>query len=110
MIDRSRAKTATIRIARSRRWLNAARAFKISLDGELIGRVRNGRTEHFNVVTGDHLLFVKCGWSKSDPVAFRVEPGATVQFRCDGGELAEWWVRNTRRAGTIVLVEEPASH
>jgi hypothetical protein len=102
-------KTGTVRIARSRRWLNGARAFKVSLDGRLIARVRNGRTEQFDVAIGDHVLHVKCGWSKSDPVAFKVEPGATVQFRCDGGEMPEWVMLTTRREPAIVLVQEPSS-
>jgi hypothetical protein len=100
--------SANIRIFRARRWLWGARAFKVVLDGVVIGRIRTGHHEQFEVASGSHELQVQIDFSKSSELLVELAPGESAQFLCDGGQLITWLRRVIGRQPRITLVKDMA--
>jgi hypothetical protein len=56
------------------------RAYKIVLDGAVIGTIGNDETKVFSIVPGQHSLSLKIDWCGSKPVAFAVADGDFLTF------------------------------
>ena len=68
-------------ITRDSGWVDRARAYKVSLDGKVIGKVKNGQEIQFDVPPGKHKLHLKLDWCRSNIVEFEVLDGP-VEFEC----------------------------
>lgn len=69
-------------LSRASAYADRVRAYKVMLDGQHVGEIRNGETQRFPVAAGTHALHLKVDWTTSQPVAFDVAPGGTVRFSC----------------------------
>jgi hypothetical protein len=98
--------TSTVEIVRVARWLWGVRAFKVVLDGATIGSIRNGRSEQFEVASGDHVLQIRIDISRSPALPVTIDPGATARFLCDPGDISTWLARTLRRQPRIPLIED----
>ena len=72
----------TIVLARASAYADRVRAYKVMLDGQQVGEIRNGETKSFPVPAGAHALHLKIDWTTSQPVTFDVAPGDTIRFAC----------------------------
>lgn len=70
-----------IRIKRDSGYVDSLRAYKVILDGEVIGEIRDGQVAAFDVPSGIHDLQLKVDWCTSNTVKFKVED-KTVVFEC----------------------------
>ncbi len=57
-----------MKIIRRTRYGASLRQFKIIVDGEIIGEIKNGETLDFYLRNESHELFVKCGMRKSEKI------------------------------------------
>ena len=78
MPDVSRRKKM-IRIKRDTGYVDRLRAYKVVLDGNVIGEIRNGQQVEFDVAPGKHQL--KIDWCHSNIVNFEMNQDS-VQFEC----------------------------
>lgn len=85
-----------------------ARAFKVVLDGVVIGRIRTGHHEQFEVASGSHELQIRIDLSKSSELLVELAPGENAQFVCDGGNLITWLRRVIGRQPSVTLVKDTA--
>jgi hypothetical protein len=76
------AASATLRVTRINQWISRFRRFRILLNGDVIGQVRNASVAEFEIAPGQHDLQVKIDWVASDPVTFVAEPGQIIEFEC----------------------------
>src|SRR3954468_21096229 len=71
-----------IRLYRSSHWADRLRTYKVILDDEVIGDVRNGQSADFDVPAGHHTLYLKVDWCRSKAVEFDTTGTDTVEFDC----------------------------
>ena len=70
-----------IKIKRDSGWADRLRRYKILLDGTEVGTIKNGQELLLNAQAGEHELFLKIDWMRSNKVVF--ESGeSVVEFEC----------------------------
>jgi hypothetical protein len=70
-----------IKIKRDSGWADRFRDYKIILDGNVIGQIKNGEEKEFSIPEGDHLLSLKIDWCGSNTVSFNSN-GNKLNFEC----------------------------
>lgn len=59
-----------------------ARAYKVLLDGEEVGKVKRGQTVTVDAAPGAHKLQLKIDWARSPTLDVQLEPGEDAHFEC----------------------------
>jgi hypothetical protein len=70
-----------ITLQRDSGYADRLRAYTVVLDGEVVGKIKNGQRLELNVTPGEHQLHLKIDWCRSNFVDFQFE-GAPVAFEC----------------------------
>jgi len=70
-----------IRIRRDSEFAARVRAFKVVLDGDIIGEIKNGQQLELDVPPGRHQLHLKMGCCRSNTVDFETN-GNRIEFEC----------------------------
>jgi hypothetical protein len=70
-----------IRIKRDTGYTDRLRAYKVVLDGNVIGEIKNDQQVELDVAPGKHHLTLKIDWCRSNIVDFEVNQD-TVEFEC----------------------------
>jgi hypothetical protein len=74
---------AQIQIGRAHnRWVDRSRAYKVLIDGEMVGEVRHGESRDFQVPPGRHQLRLKIDWTSSKTIDCELGAGDEAKFRC----------------------------
>ncbi len=69
-----------MRIRRDTGWADKLRAYRILLDGQELGRIKQGETQEFEVSAGSHEIVAKVDWCSSAPMTFDLdESGAEFE-------------------------------
>ena len=68
-----------IKIKRESRLINMAATYKVFLNGNFIGGIKNGKEIDFDIPEGNHEIFLKTGWCRSNKVSFKAN-GRNVSF------------------------------
>jgi hypothetical protein len=61
-------------------YADRARAYKVVLDGKVIGEIRNGEEKTFEISSGAHELVIKIDWCSSNTINFNHV--STTRFNC----------------------------
>ena len=72
---------ASLIITRDSGYADRLRAYKVVLNGESIGEIRNGETKEFPIGSGKHALSLKIDWCGSETVEFVVNREEKPAFR-----------------------------
>jgi hypothetical protein len=70
-----------IKIKRDAGYVDRFRAYKVVLDGNVIGEIKNGQQGEFDIPPGNHQLHLKIDWCRSNIVNFETT-GSLVDFEC----------------------------
>jgi hypothetical protein len=70
-----------IKIKRESGYVDRFRAYKVVLDGDVIGEIKNGQEVEFAISPGSHQLHLKIDWCRSNIVNFETA-GKLVNFAC----------------------------
>jgi hypothetical protein len=76
---------ARIIINRPSEWANRARPFKIMIDGQQVGIIKNGISEEFKVAPGKHTVYCKVDWCSSKPVDINLAAEETEYLEVKSG-------------------------
>jgi len=68
------------------RWRDRFRAYKVEIDGEVVGTVRYGAEFTVPVKPGQHIIRAVIDWSGSEPLTTLFETGDTVTIRVEPSE------------------------
>lgn len=71
-----------IRINRKSGWVDRVRSYKVIVDGQVIGDIRNGQSRDFDLAPGHHTLMLKIDWCRSPILEFDTDGRGTVEFDC----------------------------
>ena len=99
---------ATLVLARSKAYVDKVRAYKIMLDGQEIGRIKEGTEESLTIPAGSHELQLKIDMAMSPVVRFDAADGQVVKFTCKPkpNTLTALYYATIARKNYIIL--EPA--
>ncbi|MPM33947.1 hypothetical protein SDC9_80528 [bioreactor metagenome] len=78
-----------IKINRLSGYGDLARKYKVMLDDKQIGEIKDGESKCFQVEEGEHTLYLKIDWCKSNKVNFNASKDEEVEFEC-GGSMRGW--------------------
>jgi hypothetical protein len=81
---------AKIILTRPRQWFNQTRTFRIWIDGNEMGSIRNGSSETVMVDPGNHSLQCRLAWYGSPEIRLSLEPGESSWFRVRNGMKYYW--------------------
>ena len=78
-----------LRINRDSGYVDNRRAYKIVLDKKVIGEIRDGQQVDKDVSRGEHKLYLRIDWCRSNIEEFEYDGGTAVEFEC-GSNLRGW--------------------
>ncbi|HYM93700.1 MAG TPA: hypothetical protein VET23_06150 [Chitinophagaceae bacterium] len=81
---------AKIIVRRSSEWMNRLRTYKIIINDNQVGTVKNGGTEEFSVNPGVNSVQCKVDWYSSQPVSLDIKEGETAYLRVKSGMKLYW--------------------
>lgn len=80
-----------IRINRSPEFRDKVRSYKVIVDDEFIGELKSGETKNFEVSEGEHTIYLKIDWCKSNKLDFKATANELCEFDC-GNSMKSWRV------------------
>ena len=69
-------------IRRNSGYVDLLRAYKVVLDGNVVGKVKNGQQIEVAVSQGKHELFLKIDWCRSNVIEFENDGSSDIEFEC----------------------------
>ena len=101
---------ALLRIVRDSGYADRLRAYKVVVDGDTTGEIRNGETKEFPISGGQHNLALKIDWCGSKTIQFAVVEGDVVTFEAKSNLrgpklLAAMWHALFAWSSWIILTE-----
>ena len=57
-------------------------AYRVELDGRIIGKIGAGERTDFDVEPGHHRLRIRSSWTGSQALSFEIKKGAVAHFEC----------------------------
>jgi hypothetical protein len=80
-------------LRRKSAWADALRAYAVTIDGNRVGRIRDGEEQAFEVAPGRHVVRVGIDWARSEPVEADVVADRAVSLSCGPRSrmLWLWW-------------------
>ena len=82
--------STSIAIRRSSEYMNRARGFKVMIDGNEVGRIRNGASEEYAVSPGVHKVICKIDWCSSHEMEVDVKEGEKTYLHVRSGMKYYW--------------------
>ena len=82
---------AQIRVRQMTSYADRLRAYKVKINGVVLGSVRAGDSVTIPVSPGRHSLVIRINWCGSPEIGFDAYPSEPVIFEC-GSSLAGWRV------------------
>lgn len=79
-------------LTRKNEWMNRLRPYKILVDGELVGKIENGKVEELEVATVAHAIECKVDWCYSNKYELKTTDGDTIYLRVKSGMKGFWIV------------------
>ncbi len=72
----------SLKISRKSEYPTKYRKYKIIVDGDKKGTIKTGERVEIPIQPGNHELYLKIDWGRSNKIAFTNVDGEKVQFRC----------------------------
>lgn len=73
---------ATIKLKRDSGYADRIRAYHVVLDGKKVMKIGNGESVEITVRPGNHELFMKIDWCRSNKISFPISEGQIKTFDC----------------------------
>lgn len=74
--------TATVKIIRTSAYADYLRHYKVLLDNEVICEIADSASKEFTVEPGEHSIYVKIDWARSNKINFNMGDEETITFEC----------------------------
>lgn len=77
-------------LTRKSEFVNRARGFRVLIDGQQAGIIRNGGAEEFHLAPGQHQVICKIDWCSSREYSIDIREGETVYLQV-GSAMKYYW-------------------
>jgi hypothetical protein len=74
---------AILSVTRDSGWADRARAYKVILDGTVIGKIHDGENFTHPIFPGEHALQLKIDWCGSQIIGFNAAAEERCSFVCE---------------------------
>ena len=81
---------AKVIVMRSSEFTNRARAYKIFIDDQQVGTLKNGGSGEFEVAEGTHTIYAKVDWCYSPARTFTLGTAERKTFNVGTYKAAQW--------------------
>ena len=78
-----------LRISRQDEFRDKIRSYKIILDNTYCGDIKSGQVKSLDVTPGNHTIYLKIDWCRSNKVDFNISDNETIEFEC-GNAMNGW--------------------
>lgn len=78
-----------IKITRKNEYADRIRNYKILIDGNLFGTIKPNETISLYLPNGNHNIYLKIDWCKSNKINFTLSEKENLHFEC-GNNLKGW--------------------
>lgn len=105
-------KNAKIILNRKGEWMNRARTFKVLIDGQKAGTIKNDSAEEFLVEPGEHTIRCTIDWCSSPETTIHLGPNEIAYLQVKSGLKYYWPLFILLIAGlllNLVFVGNPAN-
>ena len=65
------------------------RNYKIIIDGNCYGEIKNGEVKKIDISSGNHTMYLKIDWCRSNNIEFNISEDEVLNFEC--GPSARGW-------------------
>lgn len=66
-------------------WRDERRAYKVRIDGQVVGKIRSGEEHRYEVSPGEHTLDLRIDWKGSTALSVALQSGDSATFACEPG-------------------------
>lgn len=66
-------------------WRDERLAYKVRIDGQVVGKIRSGEERRYDVSPGEHTLDLRIDWKGSAALSVALQPGGSATFACEPG-------------------------
>lgn len=73
---------AIIKIKRDSGYADRIRVYHVMLDGQMVGKISNGESIEIAIEPGNHELFLKIDWCRSNKIDFVISADEIRAFDC----------------------------
>lgn len=78
-----------VTISRKKLYKDILRNYKIIIDGKCCDEIKDGEIKNINIGPGNHTIYLKIDWCKSNKIDFNVSENETIAFEC-GNSMNGW--------------------
>jgi hypothetical protein len=78
---------STLKIESKKELMNILRSYKIYVDGKSVGRVQNGKIQYLELESGNHNVYVKMDWFKSNKIDIEINDSKDSSIEIKGSDL-----------------------
>lgn len=71
-----------IRITRQSRYMDRLRDYEIFIDNMYYGTIRDGENKEIDIDNGQHLIYIKIDWCRSNEINFVESANNIIEFQC----------------------------
>ncbi|MBU3218274.1 hypothetical protein LL033_26145 (plasmid) [Clostridium estertheticum] len=71
-----------IQLSRQSTYHDKYRYYDIFIDGILYGNIEDGETKDINIEDGDHSIYLKIDWCRSNELIFVESKNKLIEFKC----------------------------
>lgn len=76
-------------ISRDKTYRDKLRSYKIMIDGNCYEEIKCGEIKNINLDPGNHTIYLKIDWCRSNKIDFTILENETVEFEC-GNPISKW--------------------
>ena len=76
-------------ISRDKTYRDKLRSYKIMIDGNCYDEIKCGEIKNINLDPGNHTIYLKIDWCRSNKIEFTISENETVEFEC-GNSMNKW--------------------
>lgn len=76
-------------ISRDKTYRDKLRSYKIMIDGNCCDEIKCGEIKNINLDPGNHTIYLKIDWCRSNKIEFTISENETVEFEC-GNSMNKW--------------------
>lgn len=69
-------------ISRDNVYRDKLRSYKIMIDGNCYDEIKCGEIKNINLDPGNHTIYLKIDWCRSNKIDFTISENETVEFEC----------------------------
>ncbi|SHK10307.1 hypothetical protein SAMN02745163_03232 [Clostridium cavendishii DSM 21758] len=77
-------------IDREKSYFDRLRKYKIMLDDTCIGTICSDEKMSFEIPEGNHTIYMKIDWCRSNKINFYMKENSTIKFECGNNIHSSW--------------------